>query len=104
MKVLAKFVGAWSVVALTMKAAVYVPCGLVLLAVAARLVWIWADSIVADVVAAWIAYHGGRLVFGSLEGFVIPPQHKNPAAPEVPQRSGQQPRADRRSPRRQPSR
>jgi hypothetical protein len=104
MKVLVKLVGAWSVIGLTMRAAVYVPCGLVLLAMAARLVWLWADSIVADVVAAWIAYHGGRLVFGSLEGFVTSPQQTNPAAPEVPQRSGQQPRADRRSPRHPPSR
>jgi hypothetical protein len=104
MKVLAKLVGAWSVIGLTMRAAVYVPCGLVLLAMAARLVWLWADSIVADVVAAWIAYHGGRLAFGSLEGFVSPPQQKNPAAPHVPQRSGQEPNADRRGVRRPASR
>jgi hypothetical protein len=104
MNILAKFVSGWSVVALTMRAVVYVPCGLVLLAVAARLVWLWGDSVVADVVAAWIAYHGGRLAFGSLEGFVSPPQQKTPAAPEVPQRSGQQPNADRRGSRRPASR
>jgi hypothetical protein len=75
-----------------------------LLAVAARIVWLFADSIIADVLAVWIAYHGGRLAFGSLEGFVAPPQQRNRAAPEVPQRSGQQPGADRRGSRRAPSR
>jgi hypothetical protein len=104
MKSLAKFVSAWSVVALTMKAAVYVPCGLILLAVAARVVWLFGDSIIADVLAAWIAYHGGRLSFGSLEGFVTPQQQKNRAAPDIPQRRGQEANADRRGSRRPASR
>jgi hypothetical protein len=87
-----------------MRAAVYVPCGLVLLAAAARIVWVFGDSIIADVLAAWIAYHGGRLAFGTLEGFISPPQQKTRTGPEVPRRSGQQPGADRRGSRRPASR
>jgi hypothetical protein len=104
MRVFTKIVGAWSIVALTMKAAAKIPCGLALFAVSAWLVWETGADLFFDLVAAWIAYNGGRLVFGSLEGFVSPPQQKNRDTPEVRRPSGSQPDAGRRGSRRPASR
>jgi hypothetical protein len=70
MNIIARLVGGWSIIALLAQAAVKIPCGLALFALAGWIAWKAGDLLLADVFAAWVAYHGGRLTFGSLEGFV----------------------------------
>jgi hypothetical protein len=79
MNIIARLVEGWSTIALLAQAAVKIPCGLALFALAGWIVWKAGDLLLADLLAAWVAYHGGRLTFGSLEGFVgrAPQSHRS---------------------------
>jgi len=74
-------------VALVGQAAVKIPCGLALFALAGWIVWKAGDIVIADLFAAWLAYDGGTLVFGSLEGFVSREPQNNPPTREGLRRS-----------------
>jgi len=88
MKKIAWLVEKWSVVALVAEAAVKIPIGLALLALAAWIVWNWGNSLIADFVAACIAYHGGNLAIGALAGFVRQAPHDGPSKQARQRRPG----------------
>jgi hypothetical protein len=55
---------------------------------AAGMVWNWGDSLIADFIAACIAYRGGELSIGALVGFVERPSRDDVSKHYIPGRSG----------------
>jgi hypothetical protein len=104
MKFIEKFVRTWTIAALSVQAAVLIPCGLALLALAARIVWLFSAHIVADVIAAWIAFHGVMFVVGALAAFASAAPAKKRAAQKIPKRSRRREERDRRGSRSSASR
>ena len=88
MKKIAWLVERWSVIALVAEASVKIPVGLALLALAAWIVRNWGDAIIADLFAAWIAYHGGNLSIGALAGFIPQAPRDDALTRKVQRRSG----------------
>jgi hypothetical protein len=70
----------WSLIALLAECSVKVPFGLALLALAAYIIWWWGNIPLFDILALYLAYHGGNYAFGSLAGFTH--GSKDPRAPK----------------------
>jgi hypothetical protein len=68
----------WFFVAMVARAAVYVPVGVFLLWLAVSIVTVSDGNPFLLLIAAWIGYHGGNFVFGSLAGFGGAPKSDEP--------------------------
>ena len=73
-----RVIQAWFFVAMVARAAVYVPLGLLLLALAFVVARASGGNWFFLLIAAWIGYHGGNFVFGSLAGFAGAPKSDEP--------------------------
>lgn len=69
----AAMVATWGVIAMILKALLYVPWGLLLIGIGLAIVWRWG-GLLGWVIGGWLVYTGGNCLFGSLGGFVpVPP-------------------------------
>jgi hypothetical protein len=103
MKILAKLLAAWSIAALAIDCLICVPCGLVLLALALRVVWLWGSNLFVDAAAAFFIWLAAGLIVAPLHALASQLQQKRPA-PAVPQHRAEQPTDERRGHRRRFSR
>lgn len=65
----AVLVAGWRVIALTLRAIVHVPLGLVLILMAVAVAWYLGD-LIGFLIGGVLLYYGGNYLFGAIGGFV----------------------------------
>jgi hypothetical protein len=61
-------ISAWSATAMALKALLFVPWGMLLLAIGAGIIWLWG-GLLGWLIGGWLIYTGGNCLVGSLTGF-----------------------------------